>query len=229
MGSFGAMSIDARNRTLIEAGLNNPVDLNSEVVQRFLQGGGTKKAFVEGCGVMRVNAATRQSIATACRACGETGAKMPKCSRCETVSYCSKECQARDWPTHKKMCKQMKANNEAYARVHGLQSRDSPEKTKMVQQWMAGVPNLIPTLSMEVAKVKALNPEILPVFAIEGGLNPFAASITNLTYSHEVQTKMFQDHHLRPPDKELERSSNKTIVTLIVNKGNDLLTMRIRI
>lgn len=29
------------------------------------------------------------------------------CSRCKVVSYCSRECQVKDWPAHKKMCKQL--------------------------------------------------------------------------------------------------------------------------
>eukprot|EP01117_Protostelium_nocturnum_P008467 TRINITY_DN3030_c0_g1_i1.p1 TRINITY_DN3030_c0_g1~~TRINITY_DN3030_c0_g1_i1.p1 ORF type:complete len:590 (+),score=165.38 TRINITY_DN3030_c0_g1_i1:25-1794(+) len=28
-----------------------------------------------------------------------------KCSRCKVASYCSRECQVKEWPTHKKVCK----------------------------------------------------------------------------------------------------------------------------
>eukprot|EP01116_Phalansterium_solitarium_P013230 TRINITY_DN3045_c0_g1_i1.p1 TRINITY_DN3045_c0_g1~~TRINITY_DN3045_c0_g1_i1.p1 ORF type:complete len:354 (+),score=20.36 TRINITY_DN3045_c0_g1_i1:644-1705(+) len=38
-------------------------------------------------------------------ACATSLAAMKKCSRCETASYCSKECQAADWPRHKLACK----------------------------------------------------------------------------------------------------------------------------
>ncbi|EPQ55146.1 hypothetical protein GLOTRDRAFT_111137 [Gloeophyllum trabeum ATCC 11539] len=27
------------------------------------------------------------------------------CDRCKHVSYCGKECQAADWPNHKRVCK----------------------------------------------------------------------------------------------------------------------------
>lgn len=30
--------------------------------------------------------------------------KLQKCDRCQTARYCSKECQLRDWPTHKRKC-----------------------------------------------------------------------------------------------------------------------------
>jgi MYND finger len=38
-----------------------------------------------------------------CKACGKAGTK--KCAKCREVSYCSRECQTRDWPSHKKSCK----------------------------------------------------------------------------------------------------------------------------
>ena len=38
--------------------------------------------------------------------CGQCGQKSSSCcSRCQLVSYCSRECQKKDWKTHKKVCK----------------------------------------------------------------------------------------------------------------------------
>ncbi|KAF8855420.1 hypothetical protein BDZ45DRAFT_692583 [Acephala macrosclerotiorum] len=40
-----------------------------------------------------------------CDACGKkSGLKL--CAGCKLLAYCSKECQAKRWPTHKKNCKQ---------------------------------------------------------------------------------------------------------------------------
>jgi hypothetical protein len=41
-----------------------------------------------------------------CHARGcRSGADLKLCSRCKIVSYCSRECQMKDWPDHKKHCK----------------------------------------------------------------------------------------------------------------------------
>ena len=37
-----------------------------------------------------------------CRCCGKAASL--RCSKCKKVFYCGKECQARDWPIHKKEC-----------------------------------------------------------------------------------------------------------------------------
>jgi hypothetical protein len=34
------------------------------------------------------------------------------CSMCRVVQYCSRECQKRDWPTHKKLCKTLAASRK---------------------------------------------------------------------------------------------------------------------
>eukprot|EP00536_Pseudo-nitzschia_multiseries_P006578 jgi/Psemu1/15633/gm1.15633_g len=40
-----------------------------------------------------------------CRRTGERlGVKMKCCGRCKNVNYCSRECQRKDWKTHKKTC-----------------------------------------------------------------------------------------------------------------------------
>ena len=38
-----------------------------------------------------------------CQACGKPSKK--KCSRCEKVGYCCRECQRKDWKSHKKSCR----------------------------------------------------------------------------------------------------------------------------
>ena len=43
-----------------------------------------------------------------CVVCREVAEK--KCERCRFVSYCSRDCQVKDWPTHKQSCKDLKDN-----------------------------------------------------------------------------------------------------------------------
>ncbi|KAI9016850.1 hypothetical protein DFJ74DRAFT_678623 [Hyaloraphidium curvatum] len=46
-----------------------------------------------------------------CGACGQLSMNkkdFQRCSRCKLVLYCSKACQAKDWPEHKKMCRPRK-------------------------------------------------------------------------------------------------------------------------
>ncbi|KAF8069896.1 ectomycorrhiza-upregulated zf-MYND domain-containing protein [Lyophyllum atratum] len=40
-----------------------------------------------------------------CTKCNFPRDSLQKCSKCKTVSYCSKECQTSHWPVHKPMCR----------------------------------------------------------------------------------------------------------------------------
>ncbi|KAK5732569.1 hypothetical protein LTR17_010384 [Elasticomyces elasticus] len=48
--------------------------------------------------------ASATGVPKVCGVCG-TGGDLFRCSCCKCVNYCSKPCQAEDWPVHKKMCK----------------------------------------------------------------------------------------------------------------------------
>ncbi|GMH62156.1 hypothetical protein TrRE_jg13204 [Triparma retinervis] len=40
-----------------------------------------------------------------CHYCGSTGPPKPRrCGGCKKVRFCSRECQQRNWPEHKKYC-----------------------------------------------------------------------------------------------------------------------------
>ncbi|PVH95472.1 hypothetical protein DM02DRAFT_690044 [Periconia macrospinosa] len=43
---------------------------------------------------------------TKCSACGEAASN--KCTACQTHVYCGKDCQIKDWPEHKKICKHVR-------------------------------------------------------------------------------------------------------------------------
>lgn len=43
---------------------------------------------------------------TGCALCGRRTSS--RCSQCQSVSYCGKECQRADWPSHKHTCRSLK-------------------------------------------------------------------------------------------------------------------------
>ncbi|KAK5680920.1 hypothetical protein LTS10_006678 [Elasticomyces elasticus] len=54
---------------------------------------------------MASNNDATQPIMKVCGICGTNRGMLFKCGRCKSVMYCSKECQVKDWPLHKDVCK----------------------------------------------------------------------------------------------------------------------------
>ena len=64
--------------------------------------------FREGCNVemmapARDGAEEEEFYFRVCHVCGKEAPY--RCTRCKSTRYCSKECQKKDWPEHKKHCK----------------------------------------------------------------------------------------------------------------------------
>jgi hypothetical protein len=46
-------------------------------------------------------------VSRKCLCCKSTPKKLKKCAKCGVAKYCSKECQAKDWPRHKTECRSL--------------------------------------------------------------------------------------------------------------------------
>eukprot|EP00798_Chlamydomonas_sp_ICE-L_P018484 gene18484-24980_t len=61
-------------------------------------------------------------IPKVCQVCGraeDNTMRMQTCQSCRAISYCGRECQKKDWPTHKSMCKTSQVYNKQVQEVHG--------------------------------------------------------------------------------------------------------------
>ncbi|KIK56575.1 hypothetical protein GYMLUDRAFT_263528 [Collybiopsis luxurians FD-317 M1] len=57
---------------------------------------------------------------TYCRNCkqeADAGKSWPLCKKCESVAYCSKDCQISDWPIHKPICRPRRADETWAIRI----------------------------------------------------------------------------------------------------------------
>ena len=60
-----------------------------------------------------------------CDACGKTGDGMKRCSRCHCVTYCGRDCQAKDFKScHKKLCAEFKVLRDCYKATQPLPEHD---------------------------------------------------------------------------------------------------------
>jgi len=58
-----------------------------------------------------------------CENCYETEVPLKKCGRCNAVSYCNADCQLKDWPEHKMICKSLSLESNESQRFFKRSSR----------------------------------------------------------------------------------------------------------
>lgn len=61
---------------------------------------------------------TRSNTIRRCQYCFKNDVKLSKCSSCNVVHYCSKECQKEDWKMHKIYCKSCKEGSKEDKKKH---------------------------------------------------------------------------------------------------------------
>lgn len=64
-----------------------------------------------------------------CAYCGKIDEKVKICGGCRSSLYCSRECQTKDWPRHKEICKKIKlcttdSDKDVLKAVRGGQKQD---------------------------------------------------------------------------------------------------------
>lgn len=107
-------------------------------------------------------------ITAACVACGQTSASMAMCSRCQTVSYCSRACQKKHYKTHRAFCHAARKEGTAKAR----QDPSTWTQSKMIE-WYTGVPNL----AQGVMMMAWLFRDLRAMFQVTGGTNRRLAEV----------------------------------------------------
>ena len=84
-----------------------------------------------------------------CAVC-QTPSKL-QCSACKITYYCSRDCQKKDWKTHKQLCKKPTDSPAAPAsqdKTEKLASSGSKEEVKKAAEKMIDQDNLISTESV---------------------------------------------------------------------------------
>ncbi|KAI0833859.1 ankyrin [Trametes gibbosa] len=111
MGAFQNNSIDAIE-VLLEFGARlDIVDADGCTPDSFFLKCGPKVTAVVQKWKRKRAGVAKPLDEKACATCGKANAELKFCAKCHSTWYCSRECQKRNWPTHKRSCMQSSVNS----------------------------------------------------------------------------------------------------------------------
>ncbi|KAJ7213095.1 hypothetical protein GGX14DRAFT_446280 [Mycena pura] len=79
---------------------------------------GFELSFLLPVGPLSAKDRGKHNTIEGCPSCGETAPDLKKCTRCLSVSYCSKECQRLHWGTHRLLCDSVSSGTWKEITVH---------------------------------------------------------------------------------------------------------------
>ena len=95
------------------------------------------------------------AICTNCgKSRGDLGRRLRVCSKCECVKYCSRECQVKHWPIHKKQCKEIVAYEEKMAKT--LSPTEAKIRNLLEHQWKFKATMLLSIIILSTLKKEEL-------------------------------------------------------------------------
>lgn len=106
-GSFTCRDLTDQGRTMLVMRFNDVRDELVAVLPRDPAEYYSAGAVLAGTGPSFTpldDDVRRYFIGSQCARCRTVDAKLRKCAECRVATYCSRECQKSDWPTHKKVC-----------------------------------------------------------------------------------------------------------------------------
>ena len=212
--------------------LANPSPQRVEQAEQYKRdlkaSGGVRRQTVQDSSgrpvTFRFNRLTNVALVRVCAKCQSTHNAKP-CAGCLGVFYCSRECQAQDWPSHKKLCRRIQRERDGKA---GEEVTESEGYFK-IDRFISEFPGLQDYCMQAVEKGG-----VLPVVVFQVGDNDHQAlvdfrNIETLEELEELQRKDPSNEHLYrlDPPGFLEPGVHRVVV--VVQRKGKVWVQRLRI
>lgn len=177
--------------------LANPSPQRLEQAEQYKRdlkaSGGVRRQTVQDSSgrpvTFRFNHLTNVATVRVCANCQSTHNTKP-CAGCLGVYYCSRECQAQDWPSHKSLCRRIQ-------RERGGKTGDEVAESEgyfKIDRFISEFPGLQDYCMQAVEKGG-----VLPIVVFQVGENDFQALVE---FRNIMTLEELQDLHRKDPDNE---------------------------